>query len=273
MYAASGDLRIYFDTFGFEDDPPLVLVCGLGSQVLYWREEFCHGLVDRGFFVVRVDNRDGGLSTHLPDDAVYTLSDMAQDIVAVITALGVERVHLAGQSLGAMIAQTVAIEHPSRVQTLTSISANTGNLEFGQPSDEALAALMAPPGATREEQIERDVATRRVWASPSWFDETEARAYYAESYDRARSPTGSLRQFNALFESGSREEALRALTIPTLVVHGTLDPLIAPDGGARTAELVPGAELLMIEGMGHDLPVEAWQQIISAITAMAARSA
>ena len=272
MYAASGDLRIFYDTFGFEDDPPLVLVCGLGSQVLYWRDEFCHGLVDRGFFVVRVDIRDSGLSTHLPEDAKYTLSDMAGDIVAVIEALGVDRVHLVGQSLGGMIAQTVAIEHPAFVQTLTSISSHTGNLEFGQPSDEAVAALAAPTGNTRDEQIERDVATRRVWASPSWFDEAETRAYYEEMYDRARSPTGSLRQFDAMVASGSRDEALRTLSIPTLVIHGTLDPLIAPDGGTRMADLVPGAELLMIEGMGHDLPVEAWQQIISAITAMAARS-
>ena len=273
MHATSGDLRIFYDTFGFDGDPPLLLVCGLGSQVLYWREEFCYGLVDRGFFVVRADNRDAGLSAHLPDDAAYTLSDMANDIVAVIKSLGVDRVHLVGQSLGGMIAQTVAIEHPTYVQTLTSISANTGNLEFGRPSDEAFAAMVAPAGTARDEQIERDVTTRRVWASPSWFDEAEARAYYAESYDRARSPTGSLRQFSAIVASGSREEALRALAIPTLVVHGTLDPLIAPDGGARTAELLPDAELLMIEGMGHDLPVEAWQQIISAITAMAARSA
>ncbi|MEO8697094.1 MAG: alpha/beta hydrolase, partial [Acidimicrobiales bacterium] len=244
----------------------------LGSQVLYWREEFCYGLVDRGFFVVRVDIRDSGLSTHLGEDGSYTLSDMANDIMAVVGALGVERFHLVGQSLGAMIAQTVAIEHPAAVQTLTSISAHTGNLEFGKPSDEAVAAMAAPPATAREEQIERDVASRRVWASPSWFDEAETRAYYEQSYDRARSPTGSLRQFNALLASGSREDALRSLPVPTLVIHGTLDPLIAPDGGTRTAEIVPGAELLMVEGMGHDLPVEAWQQIISAITAMAARS-
>jgi len=272
MYAASGDLSIFYDTFGFADDPPLLLVCGLGSQVLYWREEFCFGLVDRGFFVVRVDNRDGGLSTHLSDGAKYTLSDMAGDLVAVIDALGLDRAHIAGQSLGGMIAQTAAIEHPTRVQTLTSISSNTGNLEFGQPTEEALAALAAPAPSTREEHIAHNVATRRVWASPSWFDEDETRAYYAESYDRAHDPTGSVRQFAAFVDSGSREDALRKLEVPTLVVHGTLDTLIAPDGGARTAELVPNAELLMIEGMGHDLPVEAWQQIISAITAMAARS-
>ena len=273
MFAASGDLRIYYDTFGFDDDPPLVLVCGLGSQVLFWRDEFCHGLVDRGFFVVRIDNRDGGLSSQLPDDASYTLSDMANDVVAVLDAAGLDRVHIVGQSLGAMIAQAMAIEHPTRVLTLTSISAHTGNLEFGKPTDEAISALTAPPGATREAQIERDVASRRVWASPSWFDEDETRAYYAESYDRTQSATGSLRQFNAIIASGSREEQLPALALPTLVVHGTLDTLIAPDGGARTAEFIPDAELLMIEGMGHDLPVEAWQQIISAITAMVARSA
>jgi pimeloyl-ACP methyl ester carboxylesterase len=273
MFAASADLRIYYDTFGLEGDPPLLLVCGMGSQVLFWREEFCYGLVDRGFFVIRVDNRDGGLSTQLPDDAAYTLSDMACDLVAVIDALGLDRVHVVGQSLGGMIAQTLAIEHPTRVLTLTSISSHTGNLDFGQPSAEAVAALVSPPGANRAEQIERDVAARRVWASPSWFDEDEARDYYAESYDRAHSATGSLRQFNAIVASGSRDDALRALVLPTLVVHGTLDPLVAPDGGTHTAELVPGAELLMIEGMGHDLPVEAWQQIISAITAMVSRAA
>ena len=273
MFAATGDLRIYYDTFGSDDDPPIVLVCGLGSQVLFWRDEFCYGLVDRGFFVVRIDNRDGGLSSELPDDATYTLSDMAHDLIAVLDAAGIDRVHVVGQSLGGMIAQTLAIEHPTRVLTLTSISAHTGNLDFGKPTNEAVDALVAPPGDTREEQIERDVAARRVWASPSWFDEEEARAYYAESYDRAHSATGSLRQFDAMVASGSREDRLRELAIPTLVVHGTLDTLIAPDGGARTAELVPDAEILMVEGMGHDLPVEAWQQIISAITAMVARSA
>jgi pimeloyl-ACP methyl ester carboxylesterase len=273
MFASSGDLRIYFDTFGIDGDPPLLLVCGLGSQVLFWREEFCYGLVDRGFFVVRVDNRDAGLSSQLPDDAAYTLSDMARDLIAVIDELGLDKVHVVGQSLGGMIAQTLAIEHPTRVSTLTSISSHTGNLDFGQPSAEAVSALMSPPGPTREAQIERDVAARRVWASPSWFDEEEARAYYGEAYDRAHSATGSLRQFNAMVASGSRDDALLALNLPTLVVHGTLDPLIAPDGGAHTAELVPGAELLTIEGMGHDLPVESWQQIISAITAMVARSA
>jgi pimeloyl-ACP methyl ester carboxylesterase len=273
MFAASGDLRIYYDTFGTEGDPPLLLVCGLGSQVLFWREEFCYGLVDRGFFVVRVDNRDGGLSSELPPEASYTLSDMAADLVAVIDDLGIDRVHIVGQSLGGMIAQTFAIEHPTRVITLTSISSHTGNLDFGRPSPEALNAMMSASGATRDEQIERDVAARRVWASPSWFDEEEARAYFSATYDRAHSATGSTRQFNAIVASGSRDEALRSLTVPTLVVHGTLDPLIAPDGGSHTAELIPGAELLMIEGMGHDLPVEAWQQIISAITAMVARSA
>lgn len=273
MFAASGDLRIYYDTFGFDDDPPIVLVCGLGSQVLFWRDEFCYGLVDRGFFVVRVDNRDGGLSTQMPDDAKYTLSDMAGDIVAVLDAAGIAQAHVVGHSLGGMIAQTLAIEHPNRVLTLTTISANTGNLEFGKPTDDAMAAMTTPPAGNREAQIERDVAARRVWASPSWFDEDETRAYFTESYDRAYSATGSMRQFDAMLASGSRDDVLPGLALPTLVIHGTLDTLIAPDGATRTAELVPGAELLMIEGMGHDLPVEAWQQIISAITAMVARSA
>lgn len=271
--AQSGDVSIYYDTFGFDDGPALVLLCGLGSQVLFWHEEFCYSLVDRGFFVVRVDNREAGLSGDVPGEADYTLSDMADDVIAVLDALGLAAAHVCGQSLGGMIAQHVALEHPERVLSLASISSSTGNLEFGKPTDEAFAALTESPPTTRDEQIERDIANRRIWASPSWFDDDLAREYFTASYDRAYRPMAGVRHFAALLASGSRDAALPELKMPALVVHGALDPLISPDGGRHTASLIPGAELLMIEGMGHDLPMQVWQQVISAITALAARVA
>ena len=266
-------MSIYYDTFGFDDGPALLLLCGLGSQVLFWHEEFCYSLVDRGFYVVRLDNREAGLSGNTPGEAPFTLSDMAADVVAVIDALGVNAAHVCGQSLGGMIAQHVAIEHPSRVLSLVSISASTGNLEVGKPTDEALAALTDTPASSRDEQIELDIAHRRVWASPSWFDDELAREYFTACYDRAHRPTASMRHFAAMLESGSRDDALPALDMPTLVIHGALDPLIAPDAGTRLASLIPVAELLMIEGMGHDLPMQAWQQVISAITTLASSAA
>lgn len=272
-YAQSGDVSIFYDTFGFDDGPALVLLCGLGSQVLFWHDEFCFSLVDRGFFVVRVDNREAGLSGDVPEGAPYTLSDMAADVIAVLDALGVTAAHICGQSLGGMIAQHVALEHPARVMSLVSISSSTGNLEIGKPTDEALAALTEAPADTRDDQIERDIAHRRIWASPSWFDEEQARQYFVECYDRAYRPMAGVRHFSALLASGSRDEALPTLALPVLVIHGALDPLISPEGGTHTASLIPGAELLVIEGLGHDLPSQVWQQVISAVTALAARSA
>jgi pimeloyl-ACP methyl ester carboxylesterase len=271
-FAPSGDVSLYYDSFGFPEDEPLLLVAGLGNQVLFWPEELCYGLVDRGFFVVRFDNRDAGLSTSLPLDASYTLSDMAADAVAVLDALDIEAAHVAGHSMGGMIAQTMAIEHRGRVRSLTSMSSNTGTFEHGKPTDEALEALTSPPGDTIAAQIERDLVNRRLWASPSWFDEDATRAGFVASYERAYHPTGPIRQFDAMLRSGSREDALVSLEVPTLVVHGTIDPLVSPDGGERTAELVPDAELLLIEGLGHDLPMEVWPRLISAVTALAARS-
>jgi pimeloyl-ACP methyl ester carboxylesterase len=270
--ARNGDIELFYDTLGDPDDVPLLLVTGQGSQLLLWPDELCQGFVDRGFFVVRFDNRDAGLSTWLPAGSSYTLSDMAADAVAVLDAVGLEEAHVAGQSLGGMIAQTLAIEHPHRVRSLTSISSMTGNFEFGMPTDEVFAVLAQQPVLDDDAALlDQQVAQRRVWASPDWFVEEEARAFFAAGLRRARpNGPGSARQLDAILASGSRDEALRTLDVPTLVVHGELDPLITPAGGRRTAELVPGAGLLMVERMAHDLPVQVWAQIIAAVTELAA---
>jgi pimeloyl-ACP methyl ester carboxylesterase len=271
--APAGAVEIYYETFGEPEDPALLLVAGLGAQLITWQEEFCYSLIDRGFFVIRFDNRDCGLSTILPDEAAYTLSDMAADGVAVLDALGVDGAHVVGQSLGGMIAQTMAIEHPARVRTLTSISSTTGNPNVGQPTDDALVGIAREAIGDLELAIESDVAARRIWASPSWFDEEETRAYFRRANERSFQPGASLRQLVAIASGPDREPLLARLDVPTLVIHGTLDPLVTPDGGQRTAEIIPGAELLMIDGLAHDLPVQVWQQVISAITTLASQNA
>jgi pimeloyl-ACP methyl ester carboxylesterase len=269
--AANGDVELWYETLGDPDDVPLLLITGQGSQLLLWPDELCQGFVDRGFFVVRFDNRDVGLSTWLPEGSSYTLSDMAGDAVAVLDAVGLDEVHVAGQSMGGMIAQTLAIEHRHRVRSLTSISSMTGNLDHGAPSAEILEILTQAPAQDPAALLEQQVGQRRAWASPDWFDEEEARAFFAAGLRRAApNGPGSARQFEAILASGSRDEALRTLDVPTLVVHGELDTLVTPDGGRHTAALVPGAHLLVIERMGHDLPVQVWAPLISAITELAA---
>ena len=272
-FAANGEIRICYDTIGYPEDPPLLLIAGLGNQLVTWQDEFCASLIDRGFFVIRFDNRDCGLSSVVTDRDGYTLHDMAGDALAVLDALGVARVHLFGHSLGGMIAQVMTIEHPDRVASMTVLSTSTGNWDHGTPSDEALAAISRPVTEDREESFERDVANRRVWASPSWFDEDLIREQFRVAYDRAFTPGGSARQYLAILQAPEREEALRTLNVPTLVMHGTLDPLIAMDGGQRLASLVPGAQFMEIEGLAHDLPIQVWQQVISAITSHVSQNA
>ncbi len=270
--ARNGDVELVYETFGDADDVPLLLVTGQGSQMLLWSEELCLGFADRGFFVTRFDNRDAGCSTWMPEGTSYTLSDMAADAIAVLDALGLEDAHVVGMSLGGMIAQTMAIEQPARVRSLTSISSMTGNLAHGMPTDDVFAALSeAPVEGDDEALLDQQVAQRRIWASPDWFVAEEVRAYFAACLRRARpNAAGSVRQLEAILAGGSRDDALAALRVPTLVVHGDVDPLITPSGGQWTAELVPGARLLMIERMGHDLPVQVWAPIIAAVTELAA---
>ena len=271
--ARNGEIEIAYETLGTEGDPALILLHGLGSSMLVWPEEMCAGFVDRGFFVLRMDHRDSGLSTVLPDGARYTLEDMAGDAVAVLDAAGCDRGIVCGYSLGGMVAQATAVAFPDRVAGLVSIASHTGEPGVGDPTPEAMAALTAPPAATVEEQIEADLAGYRIWSNPEWRNEQAEREYLERSYRRAWHPGASERQFKAAARSGSRAEALAALEVPTLVIHGGGDPLIGPDAGRRTAELVPGAEHLEIEGMGHELPPQVWASIISAVTALAARIA
>ncbi len=289
--AASGDLRIAYDVHGDEEHPPLVLVPGLGAQLLFFDDELVEGFIDRAFRVIRLDNRDSGLSSTVdgpamdlarlqaalaggqPVEPPYTLSDMAADVVAVLDDVGVDRAHVLGVSLGGLIAQTVAIDRPDRVRSLTLLSSTTGSPRVGQPSPEALAALLeTPTDGDRDAVVAHDVRVRQVWSTPDHFDETWTRQYFEAAYDRAHNPDGLARQLAAALSEPDREDRLRQLDVPTLVLHGTADNLIGPDGGARLAELIPGATLVELDGMAHDLPPHYWSPIIEAVTQLAVRS-
>lgn len=260
---------IYAESFGRPDDPALLLISGLGSQMTSWPVDFCEAFTDRGFFVMRFDNRDVGLSTKFSDGDHYTLSEMAEDGIEVMTHFGVERAHVMGSSLGGMIAQTLAIDHPERVLSLTSYISTTGNPEYGESTQEALDALLLPDASTREEAVERDLVGKRIWGTEGAWSVEEFERFTLDNFDRSPPDGGSARQYAAIHAAGDREPALAELTVPTLVIHGELDPLIDASGGRRTAEVVPGATYLEIEGMGHDLPITEWPQIVSAVTAHA----
>ena len=283
--AGVGDgIELAYERFGDPADPPLLLVMGLGTQMLGWHDEFCAGLAERGLFVVRFDNRDIGLSTHLHDapapdlaaavtgdtsSASYTLSDMARDTAGLLDALSLERAHVVGASMGGMIAQTLAIEHPQRVSSLTSIMSTTGDPSVGGASEEALGVLLAPPANDRAEAIERSVAAFKVIGSPAYeLDEAGLRERAGLSFDRAHDPAGVGRQLLAIIASGDRTARLREVRVPALVIHGSADPLVRPDGGRATAAAIPGAELVEFDGMGHDLPRALWPAITDRIVTM-----
>jgi pimeloyl-ACP methyl ester carboxylesterase len=290
--AQANGIELEYETFGRSSARPLVLIMGLGAQMVLWDEDFCEALAARDFFVVRFDNRDIGLSTHLDDaevpnvwtaiqrsmtnqpvDAPYTLAEMADDTVYLMAALGLERAHVVGASMGGMIAQTLAIRHPERLLTLTSIMSTTGNPEVPPATPDAMRVLMTPVPSEREAYVERSVASWRVIGSPGFpFDEARVRRRAGRSFDRAFHPAGVARQLVAIIASGNRKEALRSVTTPTLVIHGDADPLARIEGGRDTAAAIPGAELLIIEGMGHDLPRGAWPRIIDAIDALASKA-
>ena len=286
--APANGIEIAYETFGNTADPALLLVMGLGAQMILWDEEFCAMLAARGFYVIRYDNRDVGLSTKMegapaPDiaaamtgdtsSASYTLADMADDGIALLDALGIAKAHIVGASMGGMIVQAMAIRHPDRVLSLCSIMSTTGNRDVGQPTPAAMAALLSPPPTTRDEAIEAAVKTTRIIGSPGFpFDEARQREFAGRAYDRANYPIGIARQLLAIQASGDRTEGLRQLSVPTIVIHGDADPLVTPSGGKATAEAIPGAQLMMVEGMGHDIPIEARGQVVAAIVANAQRS-
>lgn len=290
--AHNGPIAIEYETFGDPTKPTIQLVMGFTAQMIAWRDAFCHQIADAGFHVVRHDNRDCGLSTKSegppPDSAAwvmagmadranpagnarakmppapYLLSDMAADAIAVLDALGVDQAHVVGASMGGMIVQTMAIEHPGRVATLTSIMSTTGDPDVGQAAPEAMGALLAPPPEGRTAIIEQGVTGGRIFGGPL-FDEDAHRAHLTEAFDRMFHPVGAAFQMVAILASGDRTAALQALDVPTLVVHGQADSLIQVSGGKATAAAVPGARLVVLDEMGHDLPVQLWDTIIGDI--------
>jgi pimeloyl-ACP methyl ester carboxylesterase len=283
-----GDIEIAYETFGSAGDPPVLLVMGLATQMIGWPDEFCRGLADQGLYVVRFDNRDIGLSTHLHDAGApdvlavlggdtssvsYALADLADDTVGLLDALGLESVHLVGASMGGMVAQLVAVRAPDRVRSLTSIMSTTGDPSVGAPAEAALAVLLAPPATGRDAAVQRAVDTYRVIGSPGFeFDESALRDRAGLSFDRAYDPAGVARQLAAILTTPDRTRDLKAIAVPTLVVHGAEDALVDISGGRATAAAIPDAELLVIDGMGHDLPRAVWPQVIERITALAARA-
>lgn len=281
------DYEICYEDFGPDDAPPLVLVMGFTAQMTTWPTGLVSELLERGFRVIRFDNRDCGLSGKTPGDppdaaavvaaalagdlvdAPYTLSDMADDAVGLLDHLGVEAAHLVGASMGGMIVQTMAIEHPDRVASMTSIMSTTGSPEVGQAEPAAMATLLQPPPLDREEAVEHSVETWRIISGPL-FDEDETRRRARESYDRSFYPLGAAFQMAAIAASGDRTDALRELDVPTLVIHGRCDPLITLSGGLATAESIPGADLVVFSQMGHDLPRRYWPAMANAIATLAA---
>jgi pimeloyl-ACP methyl ester carboxylesterase len=262
-------IQIEYDTFGDSSSPPLLLIMGFGGQMILWDPEFCRQLAEAGLYVIRFDNRDVGLSSKLEE--TYTLEDMSGDAIGLLDGLGIHEAHVCGASMGGMIAQTMAIRHPDRVSSLICMASTTGNPQAVPVAPEAIDSPAIPLVSTpreREANIEYTVKGMRELAGPGFaFDEQRARRMAATLYDRCFCPEGAARQFLALLSSGNRRPALTKLTLPTLVIHGTCDPLVPVEHGRDLAEAVPGADLLIIEGMGHNLPREVWPRIVAAIAA------
>ncbi len=284
-------IDICYQTFGDAGDPALLLVMGLAGPLIWWEEDLCAQLAERGFFVIRYDNRDVGRSTKLRGGSVrrvatitaalrgryarppYTMSDMARDAVGLLDHLGVERAHLTGVSMGGMIAQTVTIEHPSRVLSLVSIMSTTGGRRVGWQDPRLLPMLLRNRGADRESYVRQSMVVSKLIGSPAYPSPVERERALAEAtYDRGLSPQGVVRQMQAILAQPNRARSLRAVTVPVLVVHGLADKMVHVSGGRATARAIPGAELMLIPGMGHNLPREVWPAIIDGIERTARRS-
>jgi pimeloyl-ACP methyl ester carboxylesterase len=273
-------ITLCYETFGQESDPPLVLIMGLGTQMVGWPDDFCEQLASRGFRVVRFDNRDSGRSTYVTgapptagqivrrriDPVLYTLSDMAQDTVGLMRALELEPAHVVGASMGGMIGQTIAAEHPASVRSLVSIMSTTGNRWRGQPAFGIYRYLLRRAPGDREGFINHMTNVFAAIGSRGIPQDTErVREIVARSFDRGHDPAGAGRQLGAILASGDRTRQLHSITSPTLVIHGSKDRMVARSGGVATARAIPGARLVTIQGMGHDLPEAAWPQLLDSI--------
>lgn len=281
-------ISLEYDTFGNQNDRPLLLIIGLGGQLFHWDEDLCLNLASRGHYVIRYDNRDSGLSTKFHQDvdpnilealgkilngdksvAPYTIEDMADDGAGLLDALGIRAAHICGMSMGGMIAQTIALRHPGSVLSLTSIYSTTGNPQLPPPKPEVMSVLLAPRIAEKSAYVEQMLAVFQMIAGPGFpFDVEWTRRMAAQSFDRSFCPLGEARQLMAILAQINRKPALSSLRIPTLVIHGTDDPLVPLECGKDTAEAIPNSELIIIEGMGHDLPHGgAWLRIVEALSA------
>jgi pimeloyl-ACP methyl ester carboxylesterase len=279
-------ITLCYETFGDPSDPTALLIMGLGTQMVAWQEPFCEQLAGRGFHVVRFDNRDIGHSTHLSGPptiaqllrrskraAQYTLADMAADAAGLLSELELAPAHVIGASMGGMIAQTLAARDPQKVRSLVSIMSNTGSRLSGQPALRIYPVFLRRPPLRRDAfiaHLERTFAAIGSTGLPQ--DPQDIREIAATSYDRDHDPAGPGRQLAAIIASGDRTAELRRITAPTLVIHGSADPLVAPSGGRATARAIPGARLISIKGMGHDLPRAIWPRLINAIAELAARA-
>jgi pimeloyl-ACP methyl ester carboxylesterase len=274
-------VTLCYETYGDPDDTPILLIMGLATQMIAWHEDFCEQLAERGFYVVRFDNRDIGRSTHFDfhppsfkqmltrrlNPEQYTLSDMAEDSVGLLRELDLAPAHVVGASMGGMIGQTLAAEHPEAVRSLTSIMSTTGSRWHGQPTLSVYRYLLRPPPRDREGYIERSAEVFGLVGSTGFDrDDQYIRERAAISYDRGFDVRAGGRQLGAIIASGDRTERLRRIQAPTLAIHGTVDKMVRPSGGRATAKAIPGARLMMVEGMGHDLPRGAWPQLLDAIS-------
>jgi pimeloyl-ACP methyl ester carboxylesterase len=284
-----GEIDVCYETFGSPEDPPMLLVMGLASQMILWDEDFCEQLAAEGFWVIRFDNRDIGRSTILreahvptrwqltirdPKGAAYSLDEMAADAIGLMDHLEIEAAHVVGVSMGGMLAQLLAIKYPDRVLSLVSIMSTTGNRRVGWPNPRMALRMLRRPARGRDAYIEDHVATYRAIGSkaPFDFEEERKRERAGRCFDRGFDPRGSARQLAAILAAPDRTEQLHDVRVPTTVIHGGADPLVNISGGRATAKAVPGAKLLILQGMGHDLPRELWPQIIGAIVENAARA-
>jgi pimeloyl-ACP methyl ester carboxylesterase len=279
-------IEIAYQTFGERSATPVVLISGLGTQMLIWPEEFCRQLADAGHFVVRFDNRDIGLSTHLAELAVpglrdivarrsspYGIDDMAGDVAGLLDALGLEAVHLIGVSMGGFIAQTLALAHPKRVRSLTLIMTSTGSRKVGRSNWRVLRTVLRRRADGRAAAIDGSVDTFRVIGSPGYaFDEPLIRDLATRSYDRAHDPAGQRRQLAAVATQHDRTAELQDLDVPTLVIHGLSDPVINYSGGLALARAIPHSRFMGFAGMGHDLPRQLWSEVLAGLTAQIARA-